>query len=144
MSVMGDVDLKAFVDTWNAELQRFCGSWQSRVDDGAERTSAQLWANGLLVRLDLTENHIEPGEPGTGSRKYDQIRMVILWDSRDPLEDSTWGGSAPEPVATRLWQSVRRNGETRWRDRDGAEITIDQVFSAVRAGFARTIEAGDD
>lgn len=144
MSVMGDVDLQAFVNMWNAELQRFRGSWQSRVDDGATRTSARLWANGLLVRLDLTENHIEPGEPGTGSRKYDQIRMVILRDSRDPLEDATWGDRSPEPVATRFWQSVRHDGETRWRDTDGAEITIEQVFSAVRAGFAQAIEEGND
>jgi hypothetical protein len=141
---MSDVDLQSFVNMWNAELQQFHRNWQSRADDGAKRTNAQLWANGFLVRLDLTENHIEPGEPGTGSRKYDQIRMVILRDSRDPLADDTWGGGAPEPVTTRLWQSVRHEAETRWRDKDEAEITIEQVFSAVRAGLAHAIEEGID
>jgi hypothetical protein len=39
---------------------------------------AAAWANGLLLRLDLTENCLEAGKPVEGGRKYDQIRMVIF------------------------------------------------------------------
>ena len=86
---MSNVDMQAFVNTFHAELQRFRPNWQSRIDAGATRRAAQLWADGYLVRLNLTENHLEPGEPGEGGRKYNQIRMVILRDSREPMDEAT-------------------------------------------------------
>ena len=137
---MSDVDLQAFVNTFNAELQRFHPNWQSRIDAGAMRTAAQLWADKYLVRLNLTENHLEPGEPGDGLRKYNQIRMVILRNSRDPMDETTWLGRSSESVAIRTWQSIDHGGEVRWTDENGTEITGEQVFSAIRAELTRVTE----
>jgi hypothetical protein len=108
---MSDVDLQAFVGTLNTELQTFHPDWQPRIDAGATRKSAQLWANGYLLRLDLTEDHLEAGEPGKGSHKYDEIRMVILLDSRDPLDESTWRDGSPEPCTH---YGRRRRRGCRW------------------------------
>jgi len=143
VNVMGDVDLQFFVTTFNTELRRFHPEWESRIDSGAKRTIAQLWANGYLLRLDLTENHLEPAEPGKESRKYDQIRMLIFENPREPMEEVTWRGGSSETVATRFWQSVKHGGDTSWRDEVGAEMTIEQVFSGVRAELTRAIEEGN-
>jgi hypothetical protein len=43
-------------------------------------------------------------------------------------------------VAIRIWQSVDHGGEVRWRNENGTEITIEQVFSAIRAELTRVIE----
>ena len=135
---MVDIDLQEFVNTFNSELQNFHSEWSSRVEAGAKRTSAQLWANGYLLRLDLTENHLEPGRP-----KYDEIRMVILRDSREPLDEATWSGGSPECLATRFWQSDKHGDQIRWGDERGTEATIEQVFSAVRAELDRIVTHGD-
>lgn len=141
---MNGVDLGAFVETFNWELQRFHPNWQSRTDPGANRKSARLWANGYLLVLELTENHLEPGRPGEESRKYDQIRMVILRDSRDPMDETAWTGGAPDRVDRRFWQSVIRGSHALWSAEGKTEITVEQVFSEVRAAFTRAIEEGAD
>lgn len=140
---MDVVDLRVFTSTFNEELQRYRPTWGAKVEVGVKRTNAQLWANGYLLRLDLTENHLEPGEAAEGSRKYDQIRMVILRDSREPMDVASWTGAPPKPVATKLWQSCTHGGETRWRQDDGIEITIEQMFSIVRGSFVGAVEAGN-
>jgi hypothetical protein len=137
---MSESDLQAFVETFDRELQSFHPNWQSRIDAGANQKSARLWANGYLLRLDLTEIRLEAGRPGEGSRKYDEFRMVILRDSREPMDEATWTGGSPDVVTVKSWQTVIRDGQTRWRDEGVTEITIEQVFSAVRAAFTRAIE----
>lgn len=137
---MGDVDLQVFVSTFNTELQRFHPKWQSRIDAGATMKAARLWAGGYLVILDLTEKHLEPGEPGEGGRKYDQIRMAILRSSREPMDEGNLLGGSPESVVTRIWQSAEHGGEVQWTNETGNEVTIEQVFSAIRAELTRVIE----
>jgi hypothetical protein len=134
---MADVDLQTFATTLQDELQRFHPEWLSRVDAGAKRTAAQLWANGFTVKLDLTENHLEPG---SGSRKYDEIRMVIFKESRDPMDQATWLGGSTEIVGKKFWQSANYGSETRWRDESGTEVSIQQVFSAIRMQLIQEIE----
>lgn len=141
---MNGVDLEALVEAFNRELRHFRPDWQSRIDPGADRKSARLWANGYLLVLELTENHLEPGKSGEGSRRYDQIRMVILRDSRDPLDEATWTGGALDRVDGRFWQSVIRGSHALWSAEGMTEITVEQVFSEVRAAFTRAIEEGAD
>jgi hypothetical protein len=137
---MCSVDLQDFVTTFNAELRQFHPKWDSRIDAGAKPKSAGLWAEGYLLLLDLIENQLEPGEPGGGGRKYDQIRMAILRQSREILDEATYRGDSPQTVKTRLWQSDESGNETRWRGESGTEITMEQVFSAVRREFSSAIE----
>lgn len=127
---MSDVDIQAFMSRLQTELQQFHSGWSSRIDAGAKPKDAQLWANGYTVRVDLTEDWMD------SSPKYDKLRMVIFRDSRDPMSL----GEATEAIVTKIWCSVRHQNETRWKDDSGTELTIQHVFSAIRAEFCRAVE----
>jgi len=133
---MTTVDVQAFVEMLNTELEAHRPKWNSRIDAGAKPTSAVLWANGHSVSVDLTKDHIEHGW------KFDQIRMVILRDPREPLSEATGAGESKELLKTAIWRSVKKNGEIRWRDLDGRELTIEQVFSTIRSEFSNAAETG--
>jgi hypothetical protein len=126
---MTTVDLQEFIEKLNTELEAHRPNWNSRIDAGAKLTSAALWANGHSVSLDLTEDHIEDG------RKFDQIRMVILRDPREPLSEES-----RELLKTAIWRSVKKNAEIRWRDLEGRELTIEQVFGTIRSEFSNAAE----
>jgi hypothetical protein len=66
--------------------------------------------------------------------------MVILRDSREPMDEATWLDGSSKSVAIRIWQSVDNGGEVRWTNENGTEITVEQVFSAIRAELTRVIE----
>lgn len=136
---MNDVDLASFISTLNAELQQFHPKWASRVEPDCKRTSAALWANGYLVRLDLTENYLEPGEPDEGSRKYDQIRMLIFRDRREPMDVATHRVERTPPLAARTWKSINRGEAVHWQEGTGVEITSQQLFSIVRGDLEKVV-----
>lgn len=125
------VDVQEFMSTFNGELQEFHSGWDSRIDDGATSKDVRLWANGYTVRVDLTEGWLDSGP------KHDKLRMVIFRDSREPMSV----GERTDALETKIWRSTRRNGETYWKTEDGAELTLPQVFSGIRAEFCRIVEA---
>lgn len=130
---MNESDVKSFVAALNEDLRKQRPAWESRVEVPPDPTRAQLWADGYVLSVTLTRGHIDPGGVGQGSRKYDQLRMEVLRNERDPSKLGEQNG--PILLETVHWKSVPRNGEPDWQADGGDVLASSDVFKIIRQRF---------